>query len=59
MVRTLLRRFFAWYERHYLLNITVAAGLFVLSWLYAEWRRPGRALAPEALPVRRDVRVLE
>ena len=37
MVRTLLRRFFAWYERHYLLNITVAAGLFVLQLAHLYW----------------------
>lgn len=37
MVRTLLRRFFAWYERYYLLNITVAAGLFVLQLAHLYW----------------------
>jgi len=39
--------------------VLVAAGLFVLSWLYAEQRRPGRVLTLEAPPVQRDVRVLE
>lgn len=37
MVRTPLRRFFEWYERHYLLNITVAAGLFVLQLAHLYW----------------------
>lgn len=37
MVRTPLRRFFEWYERHYLLNITVAAGLFVLQLTHLYW----------------------
>jgi len=36
-MRTLLRQFFEWYERHYLLNITVAAGLFVLQLAHLYW----------------------
>jgi len=30
-------RFWAWYERHYTLNISIAAGLFVLQVLHLYW----------------------
>ena len=36
-MRALLRQFFEWYERHYLLNITVAAGLFLLQLAHLYW----------------------
>jgi len=32
-----VRRFWAWYERHYALNVSVAAGLFVLQVLHLWW----------------------
>jgi hypothetical protein len=33
----LWRGFWAWYERHYTLNISIAAGLFVLQLLHLYW----------------------
>lgn len=33
----LLRIFFDWYERHYVLNVAVAAGLFVLQIVHLYW----------------------
>jgi hypothetical protein len=32
-----MKRFWAWYERHYTLNISIAAGLFVLQLLHLWW----------------------
>ena len=32
-----MQRFWNWYERHYALNISVAAGLFVLQLLHLAW----------------------
>jgi hypothetical protein len=37
IVRRLITAFFAWYERHYTLNITVAASLFVLQIVHLYW----------------------
>ena len=36
-MREALRGFFDWYERHYRLNITVAAGLFALQIVHLLW----------------------
>jgi len=36
-LRAALRAFFEWYERHYMLNITVAGGLFVLQLVHLYW----------------------
>lgn len=36
-MRETWNRFFAWYERHYTLNIAVAAGLFVLQLIHLYW----------------------
>ncbi len=35
--RRLTREFFAWYERHYTLNISIAAGLFLLQLVHLYW----------------------
>lgn len=35
--RVLGQRFFAWYERHYTINVTVAAGLFLLQLVHLYW----------------------
>src|SRR6266511_4205914 len=37
MVRGMWNRFWRWYERHYLLNVSVAAGLFVLKLVHLYW----------------------
>jgi hypothetical protein len=37
MARGMWNRFWRWYERHYLLNVTIAAGLFVLQLLHLYW----------------------
>lgn len=36
-IRALTQRFFAWYERHYALNVGVAAGLFLLQLVHLYW----------------------
>ncbi len=36
-MRAAWRRFWAWYERHYTLNISIAAGLFVLQLVHLFW----------------------
>jgi len=36
-MRTAWHRFFDWYERNYLINITVAAGLFLLQLVHLYW----------------------
>lgn len=36
-MNALWNRFFAWYERHYLLNVAVAAGLFLLQIIHLYW----------------------
>lgn len=36
-MHSLWTRFFDWYERHYTLNIAVAAGLFVLQLIHLYW----------------------
>jgi hypothetical protein len=36
-VRTAWTAFWSWYERHYTLNVSVAAGLFVLQLLHLYW----------------------
>lgn len=36
-MRRLIDRFFAWYERHYVLNVGVAAGLFLLQIVHLYW----------------------
>ena len=36
-MRSAWRRFWAWYERHYTLNISIAAGLFVLQLVHLYW----------------------
>jgi hypothetical protein len=36
-VRGVWDRFWSWYERHYLLNIAVAGGLFVLQLVHLYW----------------------
>jgi hypothetical protein len=36
-MRALIQRFFDWYERHYLLNISIAALLFVLQLVHLYW----------------------
>jgi len=33
----LIRAFFAWYERHYTLNVAIAAGLFLLQLVHLYW----------------------
>ena len=35
--RRLVEAFFAWYERHYTLNISIAAGLFLLQLVHLFW----------------------
>jgi hypothetical protein len=35
--RTFLDRFFAWYERHYVVNITFTAALFLLQLVHLYW----------------------
>jgi hypothetical protein len=37
VLNQLTKGFFDWYERHYTLNVTVAAGLFVLQLLHLYW----------------------
>ncbi|MDQ3045832.1 MAG: hypothetical protein M3R06_11895 [Chloroflexota bacterium] len=32
-----MRAFFAWYERHYTLNVAIAAGLFLLQLVHLYW----------------------
>lgn len=34
---SLLQRFFAWYERHYRINVTVTMGLFLLQIVHLYW----------------------
>jgi hypothetical protein len=36
-MRRLFNSFFAWYERHYVLNVAIAAGLFVLQIVHLVW----------------------
>jgi hypothetical protein len=36
-MRTLWQRFWAWYERHYTLNIGITAGLFCLQLVHLYW----------------------
>ena len=36
-MRHTLSRFWAWYERHYTLNVAIAAGLFVLQLVHLYW----------------------
>ena len=36
-MRSAVRAFFDWYERHYALNIGIAAGLFVLQLVHLYW----------------------
>lgn len=36
-MRGILDRFFAWYERHYTLNVAFAAGLFLLQLVHLYW----------------------
>ena len=36
-LRRLGRHFWAWYERHYALNVAIAAGLFVLQLVHLYW----------------------
>lgn len=36
-MRTVWQRFFEWYERHYVLNVGVAAGLFLLQLVHLYW----------------------
>ncbi len=36
-MNNLLNKFWAWYEKHYTLNITVAAGLFFLQLIHLYW----------------------
>ena len=36
-MRNLWERFFVWYERNYLINISVAAGLFLLQLVHLYW----------------------
>ena len=36
-MRRAIRAFFDWYERHYLLNVSVAAGLFLLQLVHLYW----------------------
>ena len=37
MARGMWNRFWRWYERHYLLNVSVASGLFVLQLIHLYW----------------------
>jgi len=37
MGRSLSQRFWRWYERHYLFNITLSAGLFLLQLVHLYW----------------------
>ena len=36
-MRRTVRAFFAWYERHYVVNVAVAAGLFLLQLVHLYW----------------------
>ena len=36
-LQVLVHRFFTWYERHYILNVAVAAGLFLLQLIHLYW----------------------
>jgi hypothetical protein len=36
-LRAFLRTFFDWYERHYTLNVSIAAGLFMLQLVHLYW----------------------
>lgn len=36
-MRTIWQRFFEWYERHYVLNVSLAAGLFLLQLVHLYW----------------------
>ena len=36
-MRRAIRAFFAWYERHYVVNVAVAAGLFLLQLVHLYW----------------------
>jgi hypothetical protein len=47
-VRELLRDFWAWYERHYALNVAIAAGLFALQLVHLVWLT-GEPLAERVL----------
>jgi hypothetical protein len=33
----MLKKFWAWYERHYLLNVSIAAGLFAIQLIHLYW----------------------
>ena len=37
MIRRVISRFWVWYEDHYLLNIGIAAGLFLLQLVHLYW----------------------
>lgn len=37
LLARVIGRFFTWYERHYLLNVTVATGLFLLQIAHLYW----------------------
>lgn len=37
MIREALRDFWSWYERHYALNVAIAAGLFALQLVHLAW----------------------
>ena len=41
--RRLWSGFWAWYERHYLLNVVVASALFVLQLVHLFWLAPSRS----------------
>ncbi len=36
-MKSLFSRFWAWYERHYALNVSIAAGLFLLQLFHLYW----------------------
>jgi hypothetical protein len=46
-MRSLFKRFFDWYERHYRLNVAIAAGLFGLQIVHLIWLT-GQPLAEKA-----------
>lgn len=48
MIREALRDFWKWYERHYTLNVAVAAGLFALQLVHLGWLT-GQPLADRLL----------
>ncbi len=36
-MKRIIQQFFAWYERHYILNVSIAVGLFLLQLVHLYW----------------------